>query len=275
MPYKHIAAHLQKTELACRLHYHQLSFGTKRRRRASSSSSNRSGNSSNGNSSGGPEPASQQSTPPSRTFSTISPPESPESKQQGSSTHSNSPQHPIPILPKPRNTTLDRSRCLPPPSSNALGLITYDDKFEERGRVDRERLARLYDAHRGPFWNAIARDYGEGAAPALLEDVWLQQQPPYGPALPAAPARFGPGGALPPTPPNGSPSSTQAQIAPNPAGTPAPLEPSFTELPPPNTFSPINGPSRSVQNTPNLPARSSFAISSLLTEDKTVRSQRP
>lgn len=27
MPYKHIAAHLKKTELACRLHYHQLSHG--------------------------------------------------------------------------------------------------------------------------------------------------------------------------------------------------------------------------------------------------------
>ncbi|KAJ4351946.1 uncharacterized protein N0V89_007291 [Didymosphaeria variabile] len=39
MPYKHIAAHLKKTELACRLHYHQLSHGSHRRKRTSSVSS--------------------------------------------------------------------------------------------------------------------------------------------------------------------------------------------------------------------------------------------
>ncbi|KAJ4287054.1 hypothetical protein N0V88_007820 [Collariella sp. IMI 366227] len=39
MPYKHIAAHLKKTELACRLHYHQLSHGSSRRKRAASMSS--------------------------------------------------------------------------------------------------------------------------------------------------------------------------------------------------------------------------------------------
>jgi len=36
MPYKHIAAHLKKTELACRLHYHQLSHGSNRRKRSGS-----------------------------------------------------------------------------------------------------------------------------------------------------------------------------------------------------------------------------------------------
>ncbi|KLU91255.1 hypothetical protein MAPG_09776 [Magnaporthiopsis poae ATCC 64411] len=39
MPYKHIAAHLKKTELACRLHYHQLSHGSNRRKRTTSVSS--------------------------------------------------------------------------------------------------------------------------------------------------------------------------------------------------------------------------------------------
>ncbi|KAF4591396.1 Myb domain protein [Ophiocordyceps camponoti-floridani] len=39
MPYKHIAAHLNKTELACRLHYHQLSHGSTRRKRTTSFSS--------------------------------------------------------------------------------------------------------------------------------------------------------------------------------------------------------------------------------------------
>lgn len=36
MPYKHIAAHLKKTELACRLHFHQLSHGSNRRKRTAS-----------------------------------------------------------------------------------------------------------------------------------------------------------------------------------------------------------------------------------------------
>jgi len=39
MPYKHIAAHLKKTELACRLHYHQLSHGSNRRKRTTPASS--------------------------------------------------------------------------------------------------------------------------------------------------------------------------------------------------------------------------------------------
>src|ERR1700712_1220687 len=39
MPYKHIASHLKKTELACRLHYHQLSHGSNRRKRTNSMAS--------------------------------------------------------------------------------------------------------------------------------------------------------------------------------------------------------------------------------------------
>ncbi|CAK7266456.1 hypothetical protein SEPCBS57363_002097 [Sporothrix epigloea] len=38
MPYKHIAARLRKTELACRLHYHQLSNASNRRKRTTSMS---------------------------------------------------------------------------------------------------------------------------------------------------------------------------------------------------------------------------------------------
>ncbi|KAK4215405.1 hypothetical protein QBC37DRAFT_125482 [Rhypophila decipiens] len=55
MPYKHIAAHLKKTELACRLHYHQLSHGSNRRKRTTSVSS--------GSSTGGHSPTMQTSIP--------------------------------------------------------------------------------------------------------------------------------------------------------------------------------------------------------------------
>ena len=55
MPYKHIAAHLKKTELACRLHYHQLSHGSNRRKRTTSVSS--------GSSTGGHSPILPASIP--------------------------------------------------------------------------------------------------------------------------------------------------------------------------------------------------------------------
>ena len=55
MPYKHIAAHLKKTELACRLHYHQLSHGSNRRKRTTSMSS--------GSSTSGHSPIQQTSIP--------------------------------------------------------------------------------------------------------------------------------------------------------------------------------------------------------------------
>src|SRR3954470_5708001 len=55
MPYKHIAAHLKKTELACRLHYHQLSHGSNRRKRTTSISS--------GSSTSGHSPILQTSIP--------------------------------------------------------------------------------------------------------------------------------------------------------------------------------------------------------------------
>ncbi|CAK7237663.1 hypothetical protein SBRCBS47491_010069 [Sporothrix bragantina] len=55
MPYKHIAAHLKKTELACRLHYHQLSHGSNRRKRTTSVSS--------GSSTGGHSPILPASMP--------------------------------------------------------------------------------------------------------------------------------------------------------------------------------------------------------------------
>ncbi|PHH85734.1 hypothetical protein CDD83_11238 [Cordyceps sp. RAO-2017] len=63
MPYKHIAAHLNKTELACRLHYHQLSHGSTRRKRTTSCSS---GSSDQPSCQGGLAPS---PTPPSKSRS--------------------------------------------------------------------------------------------------------------------------------------------------------------------------------------------------------------
>ena len=241
MPYKHIAAHLQKTELACRLHYHQLSFGTKRRRRGSSVSSVRSICSSAG-------PEQHSIIPHQRPLPALSPPESPESTPRGN-TRQSSPQNPVPILPKPM---AGPQPVLPP--SNALRLITQDvERMEEYQRVNKDRLSQIYDANRGPFWASIAQQYGDNLNPAVLEDVWRR-----GCANQCS--------HYPPTPPNRSPKSPKNHLMPT-------LEPPFSEGPLPSLFHPVNG-SRSAQTTPTAPCKNSFAISSLLTENKEVRSPR-
>lgn len=114
MPYKHIAAHLKKTELACRLHYHQLSHGSNRRKRTTSMSSSSSSN--------GHSPLMQASIPspihesPSRSVSppgsviSYGHPGSPGSVQLPSIMNagvgsSSSPRLPA-ILPKPAGMTL-------------------------------------------------------------------------------------------------------------------------------------------------------------------------
>jgi len=114
MPYKHIAAHLKKTELACRLHYHQLSHGSNRRKRTTSVSS--------GSSTSGHSPILQTSIPsPIREHDdgrSISPPgsagsygpNSPNGGIQLPSIMSAGPNHNSPrlptILPKPASMTL-------------------------------------------------------------------------------------------------------------------------------------------------------------------------
>jgi len=119
MPYKHIAAHLKKTELACRLHYHQLSHGSNRRKRTTSVSS--------GSSTGGHSPTVQTSVPspiherddtPSRS---VSPPVS-----AGSYTTSpNGIQLPsIMTAANSTNTSPRLPAILPKPPSMNLALVT-------------------------------------------------------------------------------------------------------------------------------------------------------
>jgi hypothetical protein len=114
MPYKHIAAHLKKTELACRLHYHQLSHGSNRRKRTTSVSPG-------GSSTSGQSPVLQASIPsPIREHDdrrSISPPgseaygpSSPNGGIQLPSIMTGGPNHNSPrlpaILPKPASMNL-------------------------------------------------------------------------------------------------------------------------------------------------------------------------
>lgn len=176
MPYKHIAAHLRKTELACRLHYHQMSFGSNRRRRSESLSSI----------------ASSHNTPPSTSseFSICErpvaiAPASPES-QSSSPAHSisNSPNQPrshIPILPKQMpSSSASFSPALPPirsvsPEWIDAKQLRLDTSFTSQTRsrpwpspptsgeaeIDTARLHGLYNTHRDSFWSVIASEYSD------------------------------------------------------------------------------------------------------------------
>ncbi|KAK8058595.1 hypothetical protein PG994_009043 [Apiospora phragmitis] len=161
MPYKHIAAHLKKTELACRLHYHQLSHEDVSRSTSPPGSSG----------SYGPHSPSQIQLPSIMTNSTDTSPRLPA------------------ILPKPvamsmsqlgyPTPTSETSRTLAPspfpqqtPASYNPALRLDCSMPQPPTQVDLPRLHSIYAAHRGSFWCAVANDYGTGASPAVLEQAW-------------------------------------------------------------------------------------------------------
>ncbi|KAL8908897.1 MAG: hypothetical protein Q9171_005269 [Xanthocarpia ochracea] len=243
MPYKHIATTLKKTELACRLHYHQLSFGSKRRRRTPSVTAVTSyADSPVTPSEGRKREIPQQFLPSIASLAT--PIETP---RENSQEVFKSPQSHIPILPKPN---LSRTNL---PSSRGLRLITEGiDQCEKKPVIDTARLDKIYDAHRLQFWSSIARSYGGNLSPAALEEGWCK-------------AHSIEGSRLPPTP-NASPhvsSKPGASFLGAPFSAVAEYSKGFTSINNPVPMSAIAAPH----------GRSgSFALSSILTEDKEVRS---
>ncbi|KAI0180632.1 hypothetical protein GGR52DRAFT_253629 [Hypoxylon sp. FL1284] len=195
MPYKHIAAHLKKTELACRLHYHQLSHGSNRRKRTASVSAD---SASTGNS---PVLPANSASPMLERDN--SPPVSVGGHESDSPTYTNpillpsivtsantSPRLPA-ILPKPSSMALpgpapsypaamtDSARSLAPspfprpsPMSQAPALRLDCSLPPPSTHVDIPRLQSIYAAHRSSFWNAIASEYGAGISPIVLEQAW-------------------------------------------------------------------------------------------------------
>ncbi|PSR80425.1 hypothetical protein BD289DRAFT_374070 [Coniella lustricola] len=210
MPYKHIAAHLKKTELACRLHYHQLSHGSNRRKRTTSMSS--SASSSNSHS------PLMHTTMPSPIHESPSRSVSPQlalnayggavqlpsiMSHHGLGAHS-SPRLPA-ILPKPANMTLpsngpryspilERSQQAAPllPSAtftaaahplassvnarganmNSLCLDCTNIPAPTQQSIDMSRLQAVYSNQRCNFWTAVAAEYGNGVHPSTLEQAW-------------------------------------------------------------------------------------------------------
>lgn len=241
MPYKHIASQLKKTELACRLHYHQLSFGSKSRRHSQVPMNSYERSSA-------PPPAQSRGETPQRQLPSFSPPASPPESMEYSPSESSSqtPQNHKPILPKPVPSIHHRIN-----DTQSLRLVTQDmDCLQERQYVDVAKLDRVYDAHRLHFWSTIARNYGCNLSPATLEEAWCRS---HG----LSSSKF------PPTP-RGSPHDSQA---PSNILSGAPFS-AVTDSG--KGFTPIN--SANPSSKPTVPRQNSFAISSLLTEDREVRS---
>ncbi|KAM3066107.1 hypothetical protein ACMFMG_010552 [Clarireedia jacksonii] len=193
MPYKHIAAHLKKTELACRLHFHQLSHGSNRRKRTNSVTSSSTGSTADSPILPIPVPspvhenALLPETPPSYNYSP-----SPEHVQLPSAASllprsaSNSPArtlgHPVAILPKP---SLPRRSISDSAAAQTLRLdCGINTTPMNVASVDKDRLRCIYEAHRNSFWNVIAAEYGGGVSPLLLEESWKQGVAMNGPPTP-------------------------------------------------------------------------------------------
>jgi hypothetical protein len=284
MPYKHIAAHLKKTELACRLHYHQLSHGSHRRKRTASLSSASSGSSIrhsppqyhlNGEQhmDYAGSLASLHASP--NHYSSMTP-------MMSHQSNNNSPgrtQHKV-LLPKPRPITPDES----PVRLHGLRINTSGSS-PHQSSVDTDRLRAIYDSHRNTFWGAIASEYGSDVSPGQLEEIWRQ----------------GGGTGQPPTPED-SPNSRAANY---PILQPSPFPPYASSMHQPRKdyapmHLPSSGPSPAdrysyAMQTPTMPAsyastptmsglsRTSTwshaatgpptAISSLLTEDRCPRTE--
>ncbi|KAL8990673.1 MAG: hypothetical protein Q9169_008066 [Polycauliona sp. 2 TL-2023] len=245
MPYKHIATTLKKTELACRLHYHQLSFGSKRRRRTPSVTSFASyANSPSTSNEVRRLEVPQQPLPSISSFTT--PIETPKETHQDIF---KSPQSHKPLLPKPHSSR-------PPlPSTRGLRLITEGiDQYEKKPIIDNARLDKIYDAHRLHFWSMIARSYGGNLSPAALEQAWCK-------------AHSIDGSNLPPTP-TASPHDSSRPASSSLLGAPFSAVAEYSK-----GFTSINHGSVPMSAITAPHGRSgSFAIASILTEDKEVRS---
>ncbi|KAF2469035.1 uncharacterized protein BDR25DRAFT_264186 [Lindgomyces ingoldianus] len=267
MPYKHIAAHLKKTELACRLHFHQLSHGSHRRKRTSSVSSATS------SSSAGQSPAysmavdnddyvqsSRHGSPMSYNGA------SPHIRAASISASPNRNQHKI-LLPKPRPLTPRDS----PEPHNALRINT--EIVHQPKVVDTDRLRAIYEARRQQFWANIAADYGADVSPAQLEEIWRSGSNPVRPPTPDA----SPDGSVMSNPVlKPSPFPYASPVHSEPSKHYSPLNISAVSAPERMPYvlpMPVPSAGRQRSGTWSSAPRDNVPIASLLTEDKNPRAQ--
>ena len=189
MPYKQIAAQLKKTELACRLHYHQLAHGSHRRRRTSSVCSTASQRS-------GDVPLSMSRYHVNHEYAPITPAHSPRLGSPINSLRGASPANRFSavnnspgqghsskmLLPKPHLLKQASARAATPDLINGpLRINTADAILAGRSQsvpplkgkmINMEKLRAAYEVRRQAFWSEVAADYGGDVSPAHLEHVW-------------------------------------------------------------------------------------------------------
>ncbi|RPA87455.1 hypothetical protein BJ508DRAFT_60229 [Ascobolus immersus RN42] len=191
LPYKKIASHLDKTELACRLHYHQLSHGNSRRKRTNSVSSNTSDKSASSPLATSemdlstPAATSSLSTSASgissvlaagRKGANLSSVASGAVKKAGSTKVKGKL-----LFPKPGATsghgTLPRGR-----QSGKGTPLRVNCAIEN---IDKEKLLQIVEAQRQKFWESVAAAYGGTFAPDFLEQAYNDEAA----STPPTPAR--------------------------------------------------------------------------------------
>ncbi|KAI5851701.1 hypothetical protein DFP73DRAFT_165566 [Morchella snyderi] len=162
--YKKIASHLDKTELACRLHYHQLSHGGNRRKRNSSISSTSSNASATSPvaspSNSETQLTSKRSSSPQSSFSPVN--------AAGAIQKVGSNMMPKikgkPLLPKPVEGSTHRKHTIG--KANKLRVNCNPDS------IDKEKLIRIVEAQRACFWESVASQYGGSVDPEFLAKCW-------------------------------------------------------------------------------------------------------
>ncbi|KAA8913423.1 hypothetical protein FN846DRAFT_930035 [Sphaerosporella brunnea] len=187
--YKKIASHLEKTELACRLHYHQLSHGGNRRKRNNSVSSNGS-NTSAPSPAASPSAASPSAASPSATKSFATTSFSPVNaagaiQKPGTPSTAMSKIKGKPLLPKPADgpATGAGAISMPHRQNNAKGKPLRVNCNPDA--VDKEKLKRLVKANEHKFWEMIAAQYGEPVDGEQLRNIWQKGMGIEAPPTPA------------------------------------------------------------------------------------------
>jgi len=181
--YKKIATHLDKTELACRLHYHQLSHGGNRRKRNNSVSSTSS------NTPAG-SPATSPSVPLSTTkpfiASSFSPVNAAGAIQKSASPSNSLPKiKGKPLLPKPADAATSGAGAISTPRrQNAKGGKPLRVHCNPDS-IDKEKLKRLVKQNEHKFWEMIAAQYGEPIDGEYLRTIWRKG---FGSETPPTPA---------------------------------------------------------------------------------------
>jgi len=172
--YKKIASHLDKTELACRLHYHQLSHGGNRRKRNSSVSST-----SSSTPVASPATSPAAASPLSATKPFIATSFSPVNAA-GAIQKAGTPSNPLskikgkPLLPKPADAATSGAGAVATPrrphakGGKPLRVHCNPDS------IDKQKLKRLVKQNEPKFWEMIALQYGEPIEAEYLRTIWAK-----------------------------------------------------------------------------------------------------